>query len=221
MEFSTRLVAIAAEFNMLPAALDDKKNRELFNALSESHGLSSYNTINDNLIQMTGKKPPVSYHLAPDRMMIAYEFCEKTIDYYKGMIKDFMNTFYRKTGTPLFLAHNISIRKIFNPGAGDGRAYLINKVFSITDANLREFQRPLHMMGTHIFFPGVEGGDLTAYDVKIESAMDDFRNIVVDSKAIFPLPIDMRKGNNIEQSVDSAEKFVDNNIYKFLQSFSR
>lgn len=208
-----------AEFNMLPAPLDDKKNRELFNALSETHGVKSFNTVTETHVQMTGKKPPVTYNFAPDRMMVAYDSCEKTIDYYKGMIKDFMNIYFAKTAVPLFLAHNITIRKIFNPGAGDGRAYLINKVFSITDNNLREFKRPLHLMGTHIFFPGVEGGDLTAYDVKIESAMDDFRNIVVESKAIFPLPIDMRKGNNVDASINAAESFVDNNIYKFLQSF--
>ena len=120
----------------------------------------------------------------------------------------------------MFLVHNILIRKHVNvPGIEDARDFLLRNVHKFGDKHLEKFKRPLHMMGTRVFFPPVSG-DKTSFDIKIETALDDYKKFFIESKGIFPQPVDMKKNPGVmEASIKKTESFIDTNIIDFLTQF--
>ena len=220
MEISTRLLAVMAELAIIPAVIEDKKIREIFNRISDTHAINSYTTIADGHVQMSSKKNGTSYQIMRDRIVLNYEFCDNSLNYYAGMIRDFMDVFYKATAINLFLVQNIGIRKLVNMGSVDGRDYLIKQVFSMTDENLKFFERPLHMIGARIFFPAVEGRDMVSYEVKFESSMEDFKTLFIENKGTFPAAIDMRKPSDIGESISKTDEFINKNMLQFLSQFS-
>jgi hypothetical protein len=221
MEISTRLLAVMAEFMTIPAETEGKKIRDVFNRISDTHGINSFATIADGHVHMSSKKSATNYQVMRDRLVLSYEQCDNGLSYYAAMIKDFIENYSKATGVNLFLVHNIGIRKLVNMGSVDGRDYLIKKVFSMTDANLKPFARPLHVMGARIFFPAMEGGDMTSYEVKFESSMEDHKTLFIENKGTFPAAIDMRKPFDIGADIVKTDDFINNNLMQFLTQFSQ
>ncbi len=226
MDASTRLFSFVVELVFLPAQIEDRKIREIFDKISDSHSITSFMTMPDGSIQMASKDEKnnlTKYRVLKDRVVLSYDFCANSLNYYQGLVTDFTEIFSAATGVPMAIMHSVIIRKLINfKGIEDSRDFLIKKVFSLTEGNLQKFGRPLHMMGTRIFFPPVPA-DMVTYDIKIESSMEDYRTLFLECVSIFSKPIDFKSNGMTELSADinKADEFLSKNIMGFLEQFSR
>ena len=223
MGTSTRLIAIAAELLTMPAEIDEKKCRSIFNKVSDSHSLGSYTSMPDGGVHMVSKKQKPNlarYIIMKDRLVLSYEFCENSMNYYQSLMGDFITAFTQETGMPLFLAQSITIRKLINMGGiADSRDFLIKKVFSIKEENLQKFGRPLHMFGTHILFPATQA-DQSTFEVKIETQMEDYKTLFIENKAMFHQPMEAKKAVDLGVLIKKTDDFIDNNLMDFISQFA-
>lgn len=222
METSTRLAGIAVELITMPADITDKTCRAVFDTISDNHGMGSFVSMPDGSIQMASKKQKPNltrYIIMKDRVVLSYEFCENSMNYYQGLIGDFLNVYTGKTGIHMFLMQNITIRKLVNiAGVQDSRDFLIKKVFSLKEENLQKFGRPLHMFGTRIFFPGTQA-DQSSFEVKIETLLEDYKTLFVENKAMFPIPLEAKKAGDLGGLMNKTDDFMDKNIMDFIGQF--
>lgn len=223
MKTSTRLLALISEFIMVPIEIQEKKTRAIFDKISDTHSIGSYTSLADGAIQMVSKNQKSNitrYTIMKDRVVLSYEFCENTLNYYQGLLNDFFSVFTKETNINTFLMHSIIIRKLVNiAGIEDSRRFLIEKVFSLNNENLQCFKKPLHMFGSRFFFPGTTD-DNTAFDVRIETVIDDSKTFFIENKGIFPKPSDIgHAATIISDDVQSTDNFIDKNIVNFLIQF--
>jgi hypothetical protein len=223
MDISTRLMSINMEFVFMPAQIEDRKLRGVFEAVSESHSITSFSTLPDGSIIMSTKEVKnnlARYRILKDRMLVSYEFCSNSINYYSALAADFLGAFTKATAVSLIIMHSITIRKLVNLRQfEDGREYLIRKVFSLEDSDMKSFARPLHVIGSRMFFPPVNQ-ELSAYDVKIESWVEDTRSIFVECSGIYSAPVDIRENSQaISSDVDRVDAFISKNVMGFLTHF--
>jgi hypothetical protein len=224
MDASTRLFSFVVELVYMPAQIEDKKIREIFDDIYENHKMSSFVTLPDGSVQMASKeekKNLTKYRVMKDRVVLSYDFCENSLNYYRGLVSDFMGIFGARTFIPVCPMQNVIIRKLVNlKGVDDSRDYLLKKVFSWKEDNLMKFGRPLHMAGARVFFPPVAEGQ-PAVDVKFESSMEDYRTLFVESASIFSKPIDLKSGglSVLGDNINTADDFLSKNILGFLGQF--
>jgi hypothetical protein len=134
-------------------------------------------------------------------------------------MSDFIGAFTEATGINLFIAQNISVRKLVNiAGITDSRDFLLKKVFSFKEENLQKFGRPLHMFGTRIFFPGTQS-DQSSFEVKIETLLEDYKTLYMENKAMFPVPQDVRRGLDLGALIGKTDEFMSKNIMDFIGQF--
>ncbi|HPD18570.1 MAG: hypothetical protein KA120_08985 [Candidatus Goldbacteria bacterium] len=223
METSTRMLALISEFIMVPVEIQEKKHRLIFDRISDTHSIGSYTSLADGSIQMVSKSQKTNvtrYIIMKDRIVLSYEFCENSLNYYLGQMDDFYRVFYEETNINTFLMHSITIRKLVNlSGIEDSRKFMLEKVFSIKSENLQCFEKPLHMFGTRLFFPGTTDNN-TAFDIRIETVMDDFKTFFIENKGIFPQPVDInRNAAIISDNIKAVDDFINRNIINFLTQF--
>lgn len=223
MDTSTRLLALISEFIMGPVEIQEKKHRVIFDKISDTHSIGSYTTLADGTVQMISKNQKSNitrYIIMKDRLVLSYEFCENSLNYYHGLLEDFFSVFNRETNMNTFLMHSITIRKLINiSGIEDSRRFLVEKVFSLKDENIKRFERPLHMFGSRLFFPPIADNN-TTFDLRIETVMDDFRTFFIENKGIFPQPVDINKNTMlIFNDIKITDDFIDKNVINFLTQF--
>jgi hypothetical protein len=222
MDISTRLLGVSAELIMVPAEIEDKKCRAIFDKISDTHSLGSFLSMPDGSIQMSSKKQKpnfIRYIIMKDRVVLAYEYCENSLNYFQGLMSDFMGAFSGVTGIGLFLMQGITIRKLVNiAGIDDSRDFMIKKVFSLKEENLRRFGRPLHMMGARIVFPATQD-DQSTYEVKIETSLEDYKTFYLENKALYPAAMDTGKGANLGAVMNRTDEFIEKNIMGFITQF--
>ncbi|MCE5299805.1 MAG: hypothetical protein LLG37_02890 [Spirochaetia bacterium] len=224
MELSTRLFAMIIELVYVPVQIEDKKIRELFNSVSDNHSITSYNAAPDGTVVMSSKDEKnnfVRYRIMKDRVVLSYEYCRNSINYYQGLAGDFIEKFTKNIGVSLFLAETTVLRRHANiQGVSDSRDYLIKRVYGMDEENLKKFNRPLHMMGTRIFFPPVPD-DPCVYEVKIETVMEDYRTLFLECLGVYAAAIDTRQGiTGIFNNLKKTDDFLINNIGGFITQFA-
>lgn len=223
METSTRLLSISAELVMMPAEITDKKCRAVFDKISDTHAMGSFVSMPDGGIQMASKKQKPNftrYIIMKDRIVMSYEFCENSINFYQSMMSDFITVFAAETGVAFFPVQGITIRKLINlSGIPDSRDFVIKKVFSLKEENLQKFGRPLHMFGTRILFPGTQE-DQSTYEVKMETLLEDYKTLFIENKAMFPQPLDANKNADLGPVIKKTDDFINNNLMGFISQFA-
>ena len=223
MDVSTRLYSMAVEAVYMPNQLDEKKCRDIFGKVSDAHSIVTYQSLPDGSVLMSSKDEKTNlarYRISKDRLGISYEFCVQSLNYCQAMADDFLKVFAEVTGNSMFLMHSVIIRKLVNiKGVEDGRAFLIGKAFSIRDENLRPFGRPLHAFGARMFFPPVKE-DPCAFDVKIESWMEDYRTLFLECAGVYSAPLDLKtSGTGMGNNITKTDEFINKNIMGFLSQF--
>jgi len=224
LDISTRLLSVITELVFIPAHIEEKKFREIFDKVSEGHFIRSYMLLPDSTIQMSGAKEErsdqVLYRIMKDRLFISYENCTSSLAYYYGLIRDLIEIFIKITGVPLFLMNSVTLRKLINiKGVNDSRDFLIKKVFKLNEENFKIFNRPIHMMGGHIFFPPI-AENTTSHELRIESFMEDYKTLFVEAKSNFPQPIEPKSGaDTISKNLNITDEFINNNAISFLTQF--
>ena len=224
MDVSTRLYSMAVEAVFMPAQLDEKKCRGIFDRVSDSHSITAYQSLPDSSVMMSSKdeKSNLSrYRISKDRLAITYDFCSQSMNYYQAMADDFIKVFTEITGNSMFLMHSVVIRKLVNiKGVEDGRGFLISKVLAMKDESFKTFGRPLHAMGTRMFFPPMKD-DMAAFDVKIESWMEDYRTLFVECAGVYSTPVDLKANSaGIGNDITRTDEFIGKNIMGFLAQFN-
>lgn len=225
MEVTTRLYSMVVEAVFIPAQLDEKKCREIFDKVSDSHAITTYQSLPDNSVLMSSKDEKVNfsrYKISKDRLNMSYDFCTQSVNYYQAISDDFLKVFTSITGNSLFLMHSVIIRKLVNiKGIEDCRDFLISKVLSMTEANFQTFKRPLHAIGTRLFFPPIKD-DMSAYDVKVESWMDDYRTLYIECAGVYSTPMDIKiQSTGIGSDITKTDEFINKNVMGFLSRFKQ
>jgi hypothetical protein len=209
----------------IPVQVDEKKARAVFDRVSESHGIKFYSSMPDGTVVMStaeGSANKARYMLMRDRIVLTYDQCPNSMNYYNGLISDFFDIYTAETGMSFFLAGNIIVRKLGTLDRGrDARDFLIKNTFSMKDSDLAPFKRPLHLAGARLFFPGF-AEDPASFDVKIESSIEDHRVFFVENKALFPMPFNISADrSHVAKITARAEAFVEDNIAGFLAQYDR
>jgi hypothetical protein len=225
MDLSARLVSIGIELVFVPAVLDEKKCREIFDRISDSHSIASYQSLPDGSVLMSsknGKNNLTRYRIAKDRLIINYEQCGQSVNYYQALSDDFIKVFSAVTGNTLFLMHSVVLRKLAGvQDVEDGRGFLAKNVLSLDDDKFKPFARPLHVIGLRMFFPPLKDQP-AGYDVKIESLMEDYRTIFIECTGIFSTPADINADSTaISRDIAGADDFINNNVAGFLEQFRK
>lgn len=223
MDISTRLLAISAELIMMPADIDEKKCRAIFDRISDSHQMGSYLLMPDGGVQMASKKQKPNftrYIIMKDRLVMAYEFCENSMEYFSKLMSDFLAAFSDAAGPRIFPVQGITIRKAVNmKGIADSRDFLIKKAFSIKEENLQKFGRPLHVFGASILFPPVPA-DQSTFEVKIGTMVEDYKTFLIENKAMFPQALDSARSQDLAPVIAKTDAFIDKNLVDFITQFA-
>ncbi len=222
MEF--KLAGITNEAVFLPAETDRKKAGMVFDLLAESHGLKTFSQLPDGTFLLSGpeeKNNFTRYRIMKDRVVLSYDFCRNSLQHFDAKISEFYEKFIQAAGIQLFLTNLIAIRKTLKfENYPDGRDYLIKKVFSFKEENLFPFKRPLHVIGTRIFFPAMPN-DPCSFEIKIENAVEDYGTLYVENIAMYARTFEPGKDPTIiSKDIQRADKFIDENIREFLEQFS-
>lgn len=225
MDVTTRLYSMAIEAVYMPSQFDEKKCRGIFDRISDSHSITTYQSLPDNSVMMSSKDEKTNlsrYRISKDRISMTYDFCSQSMNYYQAMSDDFIKIFTEITGNSMFLMHSVIIRKLLNiKGIEDGRGFLIGKVFSMKEENFKSFGRPLHAMGVRMFFPPIKD-DMNAYDVKIESWMEDYRTIFLECAGVYSVPVDIKTNSaGLGNDITKTDEFINNNVAGFLSQFMK
>jgi len=220
----TKLLAVNNEAVFIPVEMDMNKAGRLFEALSGTHGLKSFAQGPDGSFLLAGpeeKNNLTRYRIMKDRVILTYDFCRNSLQHFDAKISDFYEKFTQLTGIQLFLTNLIALRKTAKIDSyPDGRDYLIKKVFSLKEENLFPFKRPLHVIGTRIFFPAMPN-DPCSFEIKIENTVEDHNTLYIENLAMFARAFEPRKDPTIiSKDIQRADKFIEENIRQFLVQFS-
>lgn len=226
MDITTRLLALVVELFFVPAGIEDKKARQIFDRISDTHNITTFSSLpGEGIIMETNKGQAgiINYKIMKDRVVMVYEFCDKSLNYYVGLVSDFIDIFKNITNISFYIVHNITLRKLVNiPGVNDTREFIIKNIYSLKDENLKPFGRPLHLIGTRIFFPATSNENIESFDSKIETSLEDLKTFFIENKGIFPRPVNLllpSDNNIINNNIDKTEKFLSENIINFILQF--
>ncbi|HDT15520.1 MAG TPA: hypothetical protein ENN55_04855 [Firmicutes bacterium] len=224
MDISHSLLAVVVEVIFMPKKMEDRVCRGIFDKISDNHGIISYTNAKGIAVMSSAEEKSnlIRYRIAGDRMLLTYEFTKNSLNYYNGLIGDFIDIFAKDTGINVFAAHNTVIRKNAKiTDLPDSREYLLRKVLGFDDAKLTAFKRPLHLAGTRIFFPPIKE-DKSSFDIKIESSLEDPRNLFIENRGIFAYAVDYKKNRDeIARSMEKTDKFIAENVMDFLSRFDK
>ena len=222
MGLNTRLTAVAFEAIFIPVKIDEKKIRALFDRISDSHGIKSFGRMPDGAIVMQGgeESNQSKYIIMKDRVVVSFEQCANSLNYYMSLIDDFFDLFIKETGINLCVAATATIRRTGTiPGEADSREYILRKAFGMSDKRLGPFKRPLHIFGTRIFFPGLPD-DPSSYDVKIENSFEDVRMLFLENKGVFAAPFDIKADRaRLTKIIELTDKFIEEKVGDFILQF--
>ena len=223
MDTNTRLLALIAEFILVPAQTEDKKIRAVFDKVSDTHAIVSYSSAGPGSVVMSSKEEKsdlIKYRIMPDRIVLSYEFCSKSMQYYMDLADDFVKVFSSMCGIHMSVAHSIIIRKLVNiTGVRDAREFMLKGAFGVSEDNLKVFGRPLHMFGTRFFFPPLDQA-MPLYEAKVESSMEDPSTLFVECKGTMARQAALKDGiAGAKESIAATDTFMNNNITGFFTQF--
>ena len=75
------------------------------------------------------------------------------------------------------------------------------------------------MFGTRILFPPT-AADQSTFEVKIETALEDYKTFYLENKAMFPAPLDAAKGADLGPVIKKTDDFLNENIMGFILGFA-
>lgn len=223
MDTNTRLLALITEFILVPSQVEDKKMRAVFDRVSDSHGIVSFSTSGPGTVILSSKEEKndlMKYRVMPDRVLLSYEFCSKSMQYYLDLADDFLKVFSAVSGIQVSLAYSVIIRKLVNiPGVRDAREFMLKNAFGVSEERLKAFGRPLHMFGTRFFFPPLDQ-KMPLYEAKVESAMEDPSTLYVECKGTIAAQTPLKEGmTGAQEGVRLTGEFMDNNITRFFTQY--
>ena len=223
MDTNTRLLALITEFILVPSPIEDKKMRAVFDRVSDSHGIVSFASSGPGAVVLSSKEEKndlVKYRVMPDRILLSYEFCSKSMQYYLDLADDFLKVFSSVSGIQVSIAHSIIIRKLVNiPGVRDAMEFMLKSAFGVSEERLKAFGRPLHMFGTRFFFPPLDQ-KMPLYEAKVESAMDDPSTLFIECKGTIAGQMPLKDGiAGAQEGVKMTGEFMDKNITGFFTQF--
>lgn len=223
MDTNTRLLALIAEFILVPAQTEDKKLRSVFDRVSDTHSIVSFSSAGPGSVVMSSREEKndlVKYRVMPDRVVLSYEFCSKSMQYYLDLADDFLKIYSSVSGVQISIAHSIVIRKLVNiPGVRDARQFMLKDAFGVSEERLKAFGRPLHMFGTRFFFPPLDQS-MPVYEAKVESAMDDPSTIFIECKGTIARQAAIKDGiAGAKEGIAATDGFMDKNITGFFTQF--
>ena len=227
-----RLRGIEVELSLAPSVTVDGAAKLAFQNKLEQEAMIELTSVEkgeSNIALTAGSRSTKSscvVHMRPNRLSVAENFppmvTEQCVERMDAVIRAGIEVF----SPTLFVQRSVYVRKQASAPDGDARVFLGERVLQLSDARKRSFGRPIHMVGMTFFLPPyqVQNGDVgvvvqqapDGIEVKIESLIEDMKDIYFQCRRYFYEPLRASEFTTIEEWVMSTEGFVNEELVNFL-----
>ncbi len=227
-----RLRGIDVELLLGPPVTVDNSSKLLFQTKLEQEHVMQPTSIEKGESSIALAEHPKSerssfiVHMEADQLSVHDNFPPRDTSECIGRIDGVIRAAIEVFSPTFFARTSIYVRKQALAPGDDARVFLAEKVLGLSDKRRRVFGRPIHMVGMTFFLPpyqvpGDEGGSVAeqatdGIEVKMESLMEDCRDIYFQCRRYFHKPIAAGGFSTLGEQVQSTEKFVDEQLVAFL-----
>lgn len=159
--------------------------------------------------------------LSPDSMTFEDSFPTGPVELFNDNLKMAMDVVSTVFNPRLMIAVGVVIRMTAQSDQGDSRIYLGRHCLRLDD-RLAALGRPVHGMGIKMLLPPLPGEGQPNWQaaIKVESLLEDVRQLFIEVDAQWPAPIAWG-GDAVIERVKTCHEFITNNVVDFLHKLGR
>ena len=155
--------------------------------------------------------------LAKDAVSVSFDPTSKSADYATEQLTAILKEIASVLPIPVFVHQTHIIRKTVSmQGGKDARQFLTEKLLCVGREGVPGWTRPIGAVGVRFVFTPQQMNDLTNFDLKIESYMQDPGKIFVENAATFLVPLPAGQWDQLKASLKEANKFLDDYAMSLL-----
>lgn len=214
------LLAQVSTLRFPPAALTSAHFREVFNKLS---AIGTFNfLIGADSVELVS--PPreagdqIKIGLTKDAIQVSFDPTTKSADYAAEELVGIVKEIVSVLPIPIFV-HQVHVLRKTMPMAGhlDARAFLMHEVVRVPPERLAGWKRGFAAAGVRFIFPPQQMNDLSAYDLKIESFLQDATKLFVENTASYLMPMPAGQWDVLKANLADANRFLDESAQALLR----
>ncbi len=227
-----RLRGIEVELSLAPSVTVDGPAKLAFQNKLEQEAMIELTSVekDENSVVLTAgsksTKSSCGVRMEPNRLSIAENFppvvTEQCVERMDAVVRAAIEVF----SPNLFVQRSVYVRKQASAPNGDARVFLGERVLQLSEARKRSFGRPIHMVGMTFFLPPYQVQNShkgvvvqqapDGIEVKIESLIEDTKDIYFQCRRYFYEPVPASKFTTVKEWVVSTEGFVNEQLVNFL-----
>jgi len=214
------LLAQVSTLRFPPAALTAAHFREVFNKLS---AVGTFNfLIGADSVELVS--PPrdggdqIKIALTKDTIQVSFDPTSKSAEFAAEELTELVKEIAGVLPIPIFI-HQVHVLRKTMPMAGhlDARAFLMNDIVRVPPERMAAWKRPFAAAGVRFIFPPQQMNDLSAYDLKIESFLQDATKLFVENTASYLMPMPVGQWDVLKANLADANRFLDESAQALLK----
>ncbi len=221
VSYDPRTIGLASEILFPPMDLDVQRVQAIHNLLYQDPGSRYQNfQVSQEGVQLSnppeqpGQNSSVTFQ--PDRIAIQEELGPYLLEDYAQRVQRIAEVCMAELPLPMLVAQQHTIRMLVTPkNYKDSRDFLAGRVCGLSNEELHAFERPIGLFGIKLVFPAADAGD-DFHALRIESFGEDPQSVFLENVATFPRPIQPNELGSIEQTLESAQRFLMEKALAFL-----
>jgi hypothetical protein len=214
------LLAQVSTLRFPPAALTAAHFREVFNKLS---AIGTFNfLVGADSVELVS--PPreggdqLKIGLTKDTVQVSFDPTSKSAEFAAEELVGIVKEIAGVLPIPIFI-HQVHVLRKTMPMAGamDARAFLMQEIVRVPPGRLAAWKRPFAAAGVRFIFPPQQMNDLSAYDLKIESFLQDPAKLFVENTASYLMPMPAGQWDVLKANLADANRFLDESAHALLR----
>lgn len=216
-----------AAIRFAPAALLDKHHKQLFQSKANEGFDWQRQEYTENVWRLASpqregdRRSQLKLTIAPDSMTFEDSFPTGPVELFHDNLKMAMDVVSGVFNPRLMIAVGVVIRMTAQSDQGDSRIYLGRHCLRLDD-RLAPLGRPVHGMGIKMLLPALSGEGQPNWQaaVKVESLLEDVRQLFIEVDAQWPAPAPWNADAVIDR-VRTGHDFITHNVVDFLHKLGR
>ena len=221
VSYDPRTIGLATEILFPPMDLDVQRVQAIHNLLYQDTESRYQNfQVSQEGVQLSN--PPEqpgqnsSLTFQPDRIGIQEELGPYLLEDFSRRVQRIAEICMAELPLPMLVAQQHTIRMLVTPkNFQDSRDFLAGRVCGLSNEELYAFDRPIGLFGLKLVFPASEAGE-EFHALRIESFGEDPRSVFLENVATFPQPIQPGELGAIDQTLETAQRFLMEKALAFL-----